>query len=370
MKFWFRITIALAISAMSMTMALAQDSSAADRLAYYAAADANGVQQVYQLLLNGESKARQVTQAASDVETFGVAYDGLSIAYISGGQLWLQPIHTEEAEALTTISTTQYFSSPVYSQDGQYIAYGDNGLWLLDLATRETQQLLQDVPVAEDGSNMADFRIYQPDVFVAGAEGHAEKLILKVGIWEWQTTGVYDLASGELQVLDDQVHTSLLPLSDGRALLYGNGGIAGEMALHIAESLNDINQYTELVAFSAVTDATLFAEQAVEVAPGIVRVFGQTISPNPNEASAFSFDYDLMAGTAGEIHLLPMPLSSAGASIAGQLSPDGSLFPAYQDAMWTETGRLYGAVTIHDAVTGDAVEATLPETVSIFRWGK
>ncbi len=370
MKTWFKIMIVLLVGVISTAAVTAQDAGAVNRLAYYMAADESGVQQVYQLLLDGQNEARQITQAGSDVQTFGVAYDGLSIAYISGGQLWLQPIHTDTAEALASISTSQFFSSPVYSQDGDYIAYADNGLWLLDLATRETRQLLQDVPVAEDGSNMAEFRIYQPDMFARGENGREDKLILKVGIWEWQTAGVYDLVSGQLQVLEGQLHTSLLPLYGGRALLYGNGGVAGEMALHIAESLDDINSYTEAVGFSELTDATLFAKQAVEIAPGTVRIFGETIGANPAEASIFSFDYDLMAGTAGEVNILTLPQSNTGSSIAGPLSPDGSLFPAYQDALWTDNGSLYGAVSIHNALTGTVMDVALPETVSLFQWGK
>ena len=101
--------------------------AAITQLAYYIAADAAGVRQVYQLLVDGQSEPRQITYATSDVITFGVAYDGLAVAYMSEGQLWLQPTHTEEAESLATVGAAEFFSPPIFSQDGQHIAYADGG---------------------------------------------------------------------------------------------------------------------------------------------------------------------------------------------------------------------------------------------------
>jgi hypothetical protein len=327
------------------------------------------VQQVYQYLLDGQSEPRQITHADSDVITFDAAYDGLGIAYISDGQLWLQSIHTDEPEAVAAVSATQFFSSPVWSQDGQYIAYADNGVWLMDLGTRETRQLLADVPLEPSASNAGEYRIYQPELFVTDTDGKAAQLIVDVGVWEWNTVGVYDLASGELQELEGQLHTSLLPLSDGRVLLYGNGGVAGEFALHMADSLEDINTYSQVLSFSSLTDATLFAEQAVEISPGVVRVFGPAIATDSEDANAFYFDFDAEAGTADTVNFLTLAGSDeSGNTVAGRLSPDGSLVPVYLNALWTDAGSIYGEFELLDMETGETVAGEFPETVSIFRW--
>jgi hypothetical protein len=203
--------------------------------------------------------------------------------------------------------------SPVWSHDGQYIAYADNGVWLVGLGTRETRQLLADVPLEASASNAGEYRIYQPELFVAGADGKAEKLIVDVGVWEWNTVGVYDLASGKLQELEGQLHTSLLPLFDGRVLLYGNGGVAGEFALHMAERLGDINTYTEALSFSSLTDATLF-------------------------------------------------------TVPGRLSPDGRLVSVYLNALWTDAGSIYGSFELLDLDARETVAGEFPETVGVFRW--
>ncbi len=210
----------------------AQDS--APQIAYYLAADAQGTQQVYQLLLDGQNPARQITHAEKDVVTFEPAYDGLGLAYVSDGKLWLQSIHVDQADILTGLRATQFFSTPVWSEDGQYLAFADNGLWIMDMSTREKRQLLENVDLKADASNAIDLRLYQPVRFVNDTDGKPAQIIVSIGLWEGGTVGVYDLASDALQTLEGQVHTSLLPLSDGRVLVYGNNGLGGSSALDIS----------------------------------------------------------------------------------------------------------------------------------------
>ncbi len=358
---WMVLIVMLVVGA---TVIHAQD--AAPRIGYFLKADANGVQQVYQLSLDGKSEARQVTHATSNVLTFGAAYDGLSVAYISDGQLWLQPIHTEEAQALAPITATQFYHSPVYGPDGQYIAYPDNGVWLLDLGTRQTKQLLADVKLEENAANADKFRLYAPEQFVMDKDGKASKLVVDVGVWEWNTVGVLDLATGKLQELQGQVHTDLLPLSNGKVLLYGNSGLAGEPALHVADSLNDINTYTEAMQFGSVTSATLFAEQAVEIQPGVVRVFGQSIGAFPDQVKTFILDYDFNANVVGQVHMTFIQNSSQNPVNIGTLSPDGQVLPIHLDAQFTDAGSPYGSVNLVEL--GPDTVKPIDGTVGLFQW--
>ncbi|MBI1279508.1 MAG: hypothetical protein GC179_15365 [Anaerolineaceae bacterium] len=344
----------------------AHSTSDTTRISFYLKADASGIQQIYQQLLDGQAEARQISHAASNVLTFGVAYDGLSVAYVSEGQLWLQPIHMEEAEALTKVSALQFFHSPVFSPDGQYIAYADNGLWLLDLGTRETHELLANVEVNADGSNMSEFRLYAPEKFVMDKDGKASKLVVNVGIWEWNTAGIYDLESGNFQMLEGQMHTDLLPLSDGRVLLYGNTAVSGEPVLHIADSLDDINNYTEVLKFGSVTSATLFAEQAVELQPGVVRVFGQSMGAFPDQVKTFILDYDLNTNIVGQVHMTFIQNSSQNPINLGTLSPDGKLLPVHQDVQYTDAGTPYGNVSLVEL--GADTVTPVDGTVGLFQW--
>ncbi len=360
---WWAVILLL----LGLLPAGAQDMGPVRRLSYFQAADANGVQQVYQLLLDGQSQPRQITTASRDVVSFGLSYDGLALAYLSNGQLWLQPIHTESAEALTPVNNTIFFT-PIFSPDGQYIAYASQGIWLYDLGARTTRQILSDIPLAADGSNMAAYRLYRPDRFVMGTDGSASHLILRVGIWEWETPGVYNLATGAYQELAGHVHTRLLPLYGEKVLLYGNTGLAGEMALHLAESLDDINTYQPVVAFSDLTTETLFAQTAVEIHPGVVRLFGPSLYNLPEADHWFSFDYDLMNGAATEVRYLPMPTSTIGSSLSVDLSPDGAIVPVYADARWSDYGSIFGSFALRDLLTGQEITAPFPSIVGEFRW--
>lgn len=81
---YFSILILLAIVILGMAAGVqAQDDT--PHILYYMSADEDGIQQVYQLIIEGENEARQITYAESDVITFGAAYDGLSVTYVSDG---------------------------------------------------------------------------------------------------------------------------------------------------------------------------------------------------------------------------------------------------------------------------------------------
>lgn len=358
-----RIILAVVLTALiGITAAYAQDTEPVSRIAYYTAADSNGVQQVYQLLLGGQT--RQITHAASDVITFGVAYDGLAVAYISEAQLWLQPIHTEEAQALTTVQTAQFFMPPVFSQDGQYIAYADGGVWLLDLGTRETRQLLADTDLVGNNET-SEFRRYQPQQFVIGADGRAAKLVVDVGVWEWNSVGVYDLETGVFTQLEGQDHTNILPLESGFVLVYGNSAVAGEPALSVAPGIDQINEAVEVVKFADLTDKILFAEQAVEIAPQLVRVYGQTITETPGEFGIFYVDYSLVSG-AGTVNFIT--IAAPEGAMYGGLSPDGAVLPVYIYPLYRDYGTIFGALQLRDMASGEILAVDLPETVGVFAW--
>lgn len=369
----YRLLLTLLTALLTLALATAiqaQDETSTDLPVYYIAVDAEGVQQVYQHLLDGQSEPRQLTHATSNIINFGVAYDGLSVAYLTSNQLWLQPLHTEEAEALAPITATQFLSGPVFSPDGQYVAYTDNGIWLLDLSTRVSHQILENVDLEEGATNAREFRIYQPKKFLLNEGGKAAKLLVDVGVWEWNTDGIYDLVTRELQEFapHEHVHGALLPLSDGRVLLYGNNGFAGEFALHMADSIDDINTYTKVLDFSEVVNGTLWADQAVEIAPGVVRIYGPGIGGTSESPTVLYFDYDVNADTASEVQFVELSGDATQMTISGPLSPDATLVPIYYNATFDGMGSVAGALSLVDLATGEAIAADVPASVSAFHW--
>ena len=346
----------------------AEDTLFVSRTGYYIAPDSEGIRQVFQLVLGDEQTTRQITNSETDVISYGVAYDALGIAYISDGQLWLQAIHTDEPESLTTISATEFLRSPVFSPDGQFIAYTDNGVWLLDLSTRESRQLLGNVPFTAESESVGVLRIYTPEQFVLATDGKVAQLVVDIGMWEWGTAGILDLTSGELQMIEEITYTDLLPLDDSRVLIYGNNAMNGNPVLRVAGNGNNITSYDEVLDFTSLLDniITLFADQAIEIAPGTVRVLGTVMSNEP-DAGGFYFDYDLMSNTVLDISTFTLPASESSAIDFATLSPDGALLSMYADVAWTETGHTFGNLRLVNVVTGEEVFA-LDGNISDFQW--
>lgn len=163
------------------------------------------------------------------------------------------------------------------------------------------------------------------------------------------------------------MHTDLLPLSDGRVLLFGNGGMAGEAGLHIAGSLHDINSYTEALNFRSLTEFTLFATQAVEIQPGVVRIIGIALTA-PDEVSAFYFDFDTQTSMAGAVNFVPVASGEGVYAEFGTVSPDGALLPVYDTPLFTDFGSIYGSFRLIDLGAATPVDLAFPELVGIVRW--
>ncbi|MBW4437447.1 MAG: hypothetical protein KME04_09955 [Pleurocapsa minor GSE-CHR-MK-17-07R] len=359
------LSVIFVILSLAMAGGAFAQTPAPQNSTWFLAPDAAGIDQVWQLLLD-QPEPRQITRAESDVLTFGASVDGLAVAYISGGQLWLQPIHTEAAEALASVTATRFQSAPIFSENGGYLAYADDGVWLYDLAQRSTRQLLDDVTMNEDASNMGELRIYSPQQFAGRADENPTHLVIDVGYFEWTSTGVVDLATGAYSELEDQTYTNLLPLKNGRVLVFGNGALAGSPSLSIAPSLDDINAHTPLISFAEFTDAELFAQGAVELSMNEIRVYGQLMTPEPG-ITLFYFTYDLNAGFMG---LSTMTVAEPGQETAvyGRLSRDGRLLPVWLNYAYTESGGVAGDLRLLDMPTGELVEAAFPEQVGQFIW--
>ena len=95
----------------------AQDTEAQSKPMYFITGDENDVPQVFQFLLGSDDAPRQLTYSETGVVRYGVAYDSLKIVYAGDGQLWLQSIHSEGAEALAPIDTTNLWTNPIFSQE-------------------------------------------------------------------------------------------------------------------------------------------------------------------------------------------------------------------------------------------------------------
>lgn len=281
----------------------------------------------------------------------------------------MQTIGADNAQLIAALKHDFYRGVPVFGVNDNFIAYADDGVWVINRMTGEIVQVAPDVPLAEDDSNMSEYRIYTPDTFVADPGGVNVKLVINAQFWEWDTSVVYDFDSGEHQELEGQVSTQHLPLSDGRALIYGNDGIAGEAALFIAPDPADINTYTELVRFSDLTEHPLLVQEAVETAFGHVRVVGVALTGATDKIEGFWFDVDVATGETSDVQLFTLVEDfTANSGSSGPLSPDGQMLVVFENTQRDEAGRSYGRIRLIDLMTGETFEAPLPETAGRAVW--
>lgn len=343
----------------------AQDTAPAGQNIFYIAADDNGVQQVFTQIVGGEDhgETRQVTTAETDVTTYSVAGDGLGVAYISGGQVWLQSIHSEGAEAVATLTgQPESVRRVAFDEDGNHVAYADDGIWLLDLATRETALILADVPMDTNTPNFETVRGFQPVEFARDDEGEETKLVVESWLFEGKTVGVLDLNTGELIELEPFLHQRLLVADSGEVLLYGNGQIGpDEQRVRVANSINDLNTHEVAAEFNQFPSEGLYAWDAAEISPNVVRIIGTGwVNIAEGQMASFRFDLDLATRTASNFEFLDMPVN--------ELSPDGRTGVVYHDLTYTSNAENSGSVELIDLETGEALDVELPETVSAVKW--
>lgn len=355
---------ALVMTIAAMTGSNAQDMGPVVRQIFYIAADEGGIQQIFTQTVGGEDdSARQVTTADADVLTYSIAGDGLGIAYISGGQVWLQSIHSEGAEAVATLTDqTGSVQRVAFSEDGNHVAYSDGGIWLLDLATRETELILADVPMDRNTPNFGTVRGFTPVSFARDDEGEETKLVVESWLFEGKTIAVLDLNTGGLTELEPFLHHSLLVTDSGEVLLYGNGQIGpDEQRIRVAGNLDDLNAHEVAVEFNQFPSEGLYASEAAEISPDVVRVIGSGwVNIAEGQMASFVLDLDLATRTASNFEFIDAPVS--------ELSPDGLIGVVYHDLSYTSNAENSGSVELIDLETGEALDVELPETVSALKW--
>jgi hypothetical protein len=336
---------------------------------YFISADENGILQVWQLADDGKT-ATPLTTAAASVVDYAISTDGTQIAYTSGQKLWLQT--PDETLEIASLSTERRPGRPVFNEDGSQLAFANGGLWLYDIAIGESRLLYEDNPYNREMTDVDPVRSYSPVQFVA------DKLTLRIGIWEGFGPGVYDFESGTVEELDRFRPSDLLVLSDGRVIIYGNGEVWGDPNLAIAESLDNINQNEILVDLETLSpSAPLFVEEAIEIAPGIVRVMGYTYNKEgPTQFPLFYFDLDTGTGELSADGIVGYDYAPSDENMGrqGPALPDAQFIVQYLnmevDTNLNSNGITFGQLIFYDLLTGETVTPDFPNKVALFQWAK
>jgi hypothetical protein len=368
-----RILTLLILFTLSLT-SLAQDEDAPRSFAgYYLADDENGALQVWRLSEDGTS-SEMLTNMPNDIADFDVSEDETQIAYTSNQTLWLQQLDSSASNEIAVLEPDEVSSPayPVFSPDGSMLAYNNGGLTIYSASSGESRLILEDVPYTEGMESVDPVRFYVPFQFVD------DKLIVSVRFWEGSGFGVLDIETEVFQEQSPVTHTRLLPLSDGRVLLYGNSEIYGDYNLEIAPSLDDINTreiMLDLETLSPSDTSPLYIDEAVEIEPGIVRVMGSSFVFATRESPYLYFDLNIETVEVVSDGLVEFPLIEADEnrqSWLHTLSPDGVLIAQYRNldvrTDLNSNGTLFGELVFYDLEVGEFFTPELEGEVGAFQW--
>jgi WD40 repeat protein len=133
----------------SSTPGVAQDELLPHTL-YYSSADSTGLTQIFRMELDGKT-VRQITHETVAIGLYDVSLAAGSVTYVANNQLLL--INTDGSGRRVLVdggpvdsnnSNVNSLYSPVFSPDGQTIAYAQHGLNLYNFATGVSKLVLSD----------------------------------------------------------------------------------------------------------------------------------------------------------------------------------------------------------------------------------
>lgn len=122
---------------------------------HYIAPGPDGIAQVWQAV-GDDAFPRTITPAVMDVSEYAITPDGRTLAYVSGGQLWVLNLTESSPQATSLVELgTMIDVAPAFSADGSRIFYRDEqdgrgaGIWVVTIADGATELFVRDYDVAQ-----------------------------------------------------------------------------------------------------------------------------------------------------------------------------------------------------------------------------
>jgi Tol biopolymer transport system component len=167
---------------------------------YYLGTDQEGLFQVFRVEQDGTTQ-QQITSEVDNVSDFDVSPVDGSVAYVANNQLLLINPDGSNRRVLVDggiLDPNNPFlnaiNSPVFSRDGQTLAYGYRGLQLYSLATG-TSELILENQVDDLGDGLFVPReLYSPERY----SPDGTKLLITLAYYEGASSAIYDPATRSL----------------------------------------------------------------------------------------------------------------------------------------------------------------------------
>jgi len=171
---------------------------------YYLGTDSAGLIQVFRIEPDGVTQ-RQITSEPVTVNDYDVSRIDGSVAYVANNQLVLVNADGSNRRVLVDggpMDPNNPFisavSSPVFSPDGQTLAFGYQGLRLYSFATSDSDLILENQIDDVGGGLYVPRELYSPERY----SPDGTRLLITLGYYEGASSAIYSPATNELVRLD------------------------------------------------------------------------------------------------------------------------------------------------------------------------
>ena len=192
------------VVAMTLQAITAEPETPSDSLLphtlYFLGTDASGLTQVFRLERDGKTQ-KQVTSEGVNVGNYGVSPVDGSVAYVVNNQLLLINADGSNRRLLVdggAVDENNPFlnniTNPVFSPNGQTLAYGYKGLNLYLLSSGASNLVIENQIDDSNSSFLFPTELYWPERY----SPDGSKLLITLGYYEGASAAIYDPASGGL----------------------------------------------------------------------------------------------------------------------------------------------------------------------------
>lgn len=164
---------------------------------YFLAPDSAGLMQVFRMEREGGTP-RQVTTETVEVNDYDVSLVDGNVAYVANNQLVLVNADGSNRRMLVdggAVDVNNPFistiSSPVFSTDGQILAYGYKGLQIYSFASGTSELRIENQVDDVGGGLFVPRELYEPERF----SPDGTKLLITLGYYEGASSAIYSPAT-------------------------------------------------------------------------------------------------------------------------------------------------------------------------------
>ena len=171
---------------------------------YYLGTDSAGLIQVFRMEPDGVTQ-RQLTSEPVTVNDYDISPIDGSVAYVANNQLLLVNADGSNRRLLVDggpVDPNNPFlstiSAPVFSPDGQTLAFGYQGLRLYSFSTSDSELILENQVDDVGGGLFVPRELYSPERY----SPDGTKLLITLGYYEGASSAIYSPATNELVRLE------------------------------------------------------------------------------------------------------------------------------------------------------------------------